>query len=442
MDLIAISLLGNNVKPLSKAEGLRGGGEGEFQELLAGLGLDIENSVLGRILEEGSSLSDLENIIINKRTGANIEEGEGSFDEKILDGSKFGIDDLPMPESDSDFEPFSQGGGGRNELPSLAVSNPARLTKEHRLSAMPVFSSFVLGGSMRMGNVGNPQSHLSMKGAERPPTGPVVNLDEGLDGYRAEAPRDNLISQVMSQGSQGESGDTERRMGRQMLDGNMRRGLPSEAKFSGTTQEAEPVPGKGVSLDSNAGRSRQPNASRTTESVVPITDSLLSSVPKFKIEGTGETKPSLPVELTEAKPIIHQIAQKLVYSNSRNGMSIQFRLEPEWLGPLRVDLSIHHQKINANITTNNSYVRQLVEAHQELLRETLAEYGYRVDRFVVSVGEPSGPSSLSHEPPGHQKWSPPSNLGGSGNHPESGDRPPREQHQRQHEGRGTLNLYA
>ena len=175
---------------------------------------------------------------------------------------------------------------------------------------------------------------------------------------------------------------------------------------------------------------------------VPVIDPVLSLGSRFKIDGVGETKVSLPAELTEAKSIINQIAQKLVNSSSRNGMSIQFGLEPEWLGPLRVDLSIHQHKINARITTSNFYVRELVQVHQEMLRETLAEYGYRVDRFVVSVGESALPSSLSHEGSGHHKWSPPSNPGGSGHPNESGRQSHQEIPQRQDEGKGELNLYA
>ena len=396
MDLITISLLGNFVKPISEAEVPTKEGLGEFQVLLNELGLGLENSASGSGPED-VLLPGMKAMMSSNQEGIEELQEEGSGNEDRLPGSEFGIEDLSISQSGLDLEVGRSKIDPEVKLPIPTIPNHSRLPGEHRPGVNPVFPSFVLGGSRHDVIEEGPPVILPMKAMERSLAAPVQNLDEVSDSDASEAKLENLKSELMSQGSQADPEDTGRRMGKQMLDGKIRRDLLGEAKSSGISSEPESTTVKGLSLDPNSGKSSQTISSQTTQGVVPVIDPVLSLGSRFKIDGVGETKVSLPAELTEAKSIINQIAQKLVNSSSRNGMSIQFGLEPEWLGPLRVDLSIHQHKINARITTSNFYVRELVQVHQEMLRETLAEYGYRVDRFVVSVGESALPSSLSHE---------------------------------------------
>lgn len=102
--------------------------------------------------------------------------------------------------------------------------------------------------------------------------------------------------------------------------------------------------------------------------------------------------------IPDAKQLLHQISEKWSLTRSNNGHSFRIQLEPETLGTLQVDISVHQERVVAEIVTKHPFVKELLEGNQEMLRGTLAEQGMKVDRFSVNVGDP-GQASLGWENP-------------------------------------------
>ncbi|MFQ5779660.1 MAG: flagellar hook-length control protein FliK [Nitrospiria bacterium] len=92
--------------------------------------------------------------------------------------------------------------------------------------------------------------------------------------------------------------------------------------------------------------------------------------------------------LSDEKLLLRQVAEKIHLWRPHEGDTIRFQLEPKALGMLQVDISIHENGIVADIVTKHHFVKTLLEQNQELLRETLAGHGLRVDQFSVNVGTP------------------------------------------------------
>lgn len=106
--------------------------------------------------------------------------------------------------------------------------------------------------------------------------------------------------------------------------------------------------------------------------------------------------PFSPAGMPEEKHLLRQISQKWTLSQLKNEHSFRLQLEPEMLGELQIDISVHQKGIVAEIVTKHPFVKELLERNQELLRGTLAEQGMKVDRFSVSIGDP-GQAALGWE---------------------------------------------
>ncbi|NKE73045.1 flagellar hook-length control protein FliK [Candidatus Manganitrophus noduliformans] len=100
---------------------------------------------------------------------------------------------------------------------------------------------------------------------------------------------------------------------------------------------------------------------------------------------TGDTSSGIP----EERHLLHQISEKWTLSQFKNEHSFRLQLEPEMLGELQIDISMHQEGIVAEIVTKHPFVKELLEGNQELLRGALAEQGMKIDRFSVSIGDPS-----------------------------------------------------
>ena len=100
--------------------------------------------------------------------------------------------------------------------------------------------------------------------------------------------------------------------------------------------------------------------------------------------------------MPDEKLLLHQIAEKWTVSHANNEHSFRLQLEPETLGTLQIDISVHEERVVAEIVTKHPFVKELREGNQESLRGTLAEQGLKVDRFSVSLGNP-GQASLGWE---------------------------------------------
>ena len=97
------------------------------------------------------------------------------------------------------------------------------------------------------------------------------------------------------------------------------------------------------------------------------------------------------------------IPERDVVAQLVHSMRMQFRdgigeailkLKPEHLGTVSISLRLENGVVSANVHAGVPAVRQWLESHQDLLRDSLADQGLRLERFVV---EPDGKRQASQE---------------------------------------------
>ncbi len=94
------------------------------------------------------------------------------------------------------------------------------------------------------------------------------------------------------------------------------------------------------------------------------------------------------IGMPNQQQLLQQIAEKWSLSHSNHEHSFRLQLEPEALGPLQIDVSVHQERVVADIVTKHPFVKDLLDGNQEWLRGMLANHGMKVDRFSVNVGNP------------------------------------------------------
>jgi flagellar hook-length control protein FliK len=73
----------------------------------------------------------------------------------------------------------------------------------------------------------------------------------------------------------------------------------------------------------------------------------------------------------------------------------RIRLLPDYLGEVNVAIRVEHGTVMAVLEASTPAVRQWVESHEPMLRQSLAEQGLHLDRLIVSA-EPQQ-TALNHE---------------------------------------------
>lgn len=94
------------------------------------------------------------------------------------------------------------------------------------------------------------------------------------------------------------------------------------------------------------------------------------------------------LEAADVRLFLQQIARSMNQSRLAAGQPIRIQVEPETLGALRIQVSVHEGGVKAEILVQNAFVRDLLEKNQDLLRETLAGYGMQIREFSVNIGHP------------------------------------------------------
>jgi len=101
--------------------------------------------------------------------------------------------------------------------------------------------------------------------------------------------------------------------------------------------------------------------------------------------------------------IVKQVADKLSMQrfNFKGSEGVTIELEPKELGMLKIELSMHKNFVSADILTQHSSVRDILDKNQTILRDAMANMGFVVDHFSVNVGD------FSHLPKpfsGHEQF--------------------------------------
>ncbi|MFZ5861437.1 MAG: flagellar hook-length control protein FliK [Nitrospirota bacterium] len=86
---------------------------------------------------------------------------------------------------------------------------------------------------------------------------------------------------------------------------------------------------------------------------------------------------------TVARGLVERV--QTMRSDDAHAWSVQ--LEPDEFGSVRVQVVVQDQRVSADILTSHPLMRDLFQQHQSELRQALSDYGLRVDRLSVSVGD-------------------------------------------------------
>jgi len=91
--------------------------------------------------------------------------------------------------------------------------------------------------------------------------------------------------------------------------------------------------------------------------------------------------------LAEKAAILSQVTEQFRVLRPGQLEQIRLRLHPESLGALQVEITLQKGAVVAHIITGDHLVKNLLEANQTLLSQSLAEQGFEVNGFSVDVGD-------------------------------------------------------
>ena len=81
------------------------------------------------------------------------------------------------------------------------------------------------------------------------------------------------------------------------------------------------------------------------------------------------------------------LPETLQKSFASNGQSIMLKIEPEHLGPARLNLSVRDQMLTARVTVDTPVAKATVERSLDQLTDTLSRAGIDVDKIEVMLGD-------------------------------------------------------
>jgi flagellar hook-length control protein FliK len=216
-----------------------------------------------------------------------------------------------------------------------------------------------LGDKMEIGNQDNkkPISFNLYEGNEKPD---LISAANGQGDLKGASLLDKFISDLPGQiSTEGKSGDGKETSGNSTPEGS----------YSGQNGSA------GTFLLETSDRLQEKTANQ-----------FYSPVPRN--EGTLDGSSLSTRDLSsEQKQILQQLTGYLA-SNARTDLqSVRINLSPETLGTIQIDISVQNQQVKADIVASTEQVKGLLESHQALLRNGLADNGLRVDQFTVRLEE-------------------------------------------------------
>jgi flagellar hook-length control protein FliK len=102
-----------------------------------------------------------------------------------------------------------------------------------------------------------------------------------------------------------------------------------------------------------------------------------------KILETNQPKAATPT------PVADQVIDKIKNELNNGKSQISMTLNPEKLGKVNIDLASSRGQLTAQITAENTQVKELLIKSLETLRQTLQDQGINVNNIVVKVQEPT-----------------------------------------------------
>jgi len=119
-----------------------------------------------------------------------------------------------------------------------------------------------------------------------------------------------------------------------------------------------------------------------------------AQAPRDEVKGTGKAEGPTQAEKTEAtqeaakvrrQEVIDQVATHLEIQNVANRTELSLRLNPEYLGELKMKLTLEGGKMGLVAETPSRLVRELLEEGADDLRKQLGEKGVTLDKVSVRL---------------------------------------------------------
>ncbi|MDY7033893.1 MAG: flagellar hook-length control protein FliK, partial [Thermodesulfobacteriota bacterium] len=112
-------------------------------------------------------------------------------------------------------------------------------------------------------------------------------------------------------------------------------------------------------------------------------------------QGFSEGKGILRGITTER--VLHQIVEKIEgqFNNGRNVVTMD--LKPEFLGRLRIRISIQDHHVIGRIITESPLTKEIIESNSQQLKLSLMDHGLKVDKFSVFVGNDQNQPGQDYE---------------------------------------------
>ncbi|MGB9793138.1 MAG: flagellar hook-length control protein FliK [Thermacetogeniaceae bacterium] len=98
-----------------------------------------------------------------------------------------------------------------------------------------------------------------------------------------------------------------------------------------------------------------------------------------------------------AREVVKQIVEQAHLVVGKNGASIKLHLKPEFLGNLKLMISVDNGTLHARFTADNALVANLIEARIPELQQALADHGISWHQISVSVDAQSSAFASSHQ---------------------------------------------
>jgi flagellar hook-length control protein FliK len=90
------------------------------------------------------------------------------------------------------------------------------------------------------------------------------------------------------------------------------------------------------------------------------------------------------------KEVLQQLTGWLSSHRREEIQTIRLKLTPESLGTIQIDLTVQNQQVKADIVASTQQVKELLEKHQDLLRNGLADNGMKIELLTVRLEEKAG----------------------------------------------------
>ena len=102
------------------------------------------------------------------------------------------------------------------------------------------------------------------------------------------------------------------------------------------------------------------------------------------VQAAVATTPHSALDPAAESDLPRQIVQAMRLQWKDGIGDARIRLLPDYLGELSVAIRVEHGTVMAALEASTSAVRQWIESHEPMLRQSLAEHGLHLDRLIVS----------------------------------------------------------